>query len=155
MTHHLWAIVLLFLASSSFAGSPTKATTWNDLNNESESFGMMFELSQSDTDKVHMRNGRLYVGEVKTVKERTVEFYDYSTELNFELAQDDIEVIVLSNGKTLTFAAPKPPAQQQQPPTQQQPAVVKEEDGPPVGLIILATVGIVLVVLLLVGAAAQ
>jgi len=153
MSHHHWLLALLLISTPSFAGSPSNAAIWNDLTNEPAIGTSMYEVMQSDTDRVHMKNGKVYVGEVKTVKERTIEFFDFDTQLNYEFPQSDIEVILLSNGKTLTFTSTQLPSQPAQQP--QQPVVIKEEGGASVGLIILASVGAVLLVLLLIGAAAQ
>jgi len=116
-------------------------------------------FAQTDTtakvDKVFLRDGTSHEGKVKMVRTDIVEFVENETDLNYEFKKSDIKIILLSNGKTLSF--PDSQERSSEPKERQQapPVYVEKDDGAPVGLIILASVGAVLLVLLLIGAAAQ
>jgi len=101
-------------------------------------------------DKVHMKNGQILEGKVKVIKKDEVEFTEYSTNLSYELQKSDIKVILLSNGKSISFSENKTDS-----PVKKDTVVVEKDGGTSPALIILGAVGAVLIVLLLIGAAAQ
>jgi hypothetical protein len=119
-------------------------------------FTIIIYAQDEDFDKMELRDGQVFIGEVLKIKADVVEFKDNETGLTYENEKEDIRYILLANGKVLTFEEELKSAQEDKTETTQTtPVVTEKDDGSPVGLIILATVGVVLVVLLLIGAAAQ
>ncbi len=105
------------------------------------------------TDKVHLKKGNMLVGKVTLIKVDVVEFVEQETNLKYELSKAEIKVIILSSGKTLSFADEAVPAQQSA--SSPTPIVIEKESGPSAALVILAAIGGTLILLLLIGAAAQ
>jgi len=115
--------------------------------------------AQTDTtaqvDRIHLRNGSVLEGKVTVIKTDVVEFIERETNLTYEFKKTDISVIVLSSGKSITFADESAPKNEQPQQQNAQPTIIEKDSGAPVGLVILATVGAVLIILILVGAAAS
>jgi len=111
--------------------------------------------SAKQVDRIHLRDGSVLEGKVKTIKPDIVEFVERETNLAYEIKKSEIKVIVLSSGKTITFS--DEPAPKKEPPPQQiqQPVIIEKESGSDTGLVIAATVGVVLVLLRIIGAASQ
>jgi hypothetical protein len=106
-------------------------------------------------DKIHLRDGSVLEGKVKTIKPDIVEFVERETNIPYEIRKSEIKVIVLSTGKTISFADEIAPKKEQPPQQNQQPIIIEKDSGSNAGLVIAATVGVVLVLLLVIGAASQ
>ena len=69
-----------------------------------------FVFSQNDStkvnkfDKAYLNDGIIYEGTVIKVKKSIVTFKEKETSLIYDLDKSDIKVIILSNGKALTYS---------------------------------------------------
>jgi len=118
-------------------------------------FAMISFAQTEDLDKMELKDGKVIMGKVEIIKTDVVDFRESETNLLYETSKKDINYILLSTGKVLTFEDYQNPDNSTPQTTQQPPVVIEKDDGPSTGLIILATVGVVLIVLLIIGAAAQ
>ena len=71
-----------------------------------------------------------------------MEFTEYSTNLSYELQKSDIKVILLSNGKSISFSENKTDS-----PVKKDTVVVEKDGGISPAIIILGAVRAVLIVL--------
>jgi hypothetical protein len=112
--------------------------------------------SQSDTashDKIYMNDGSQMTGKVVTVKTDLIVFLDNETDLTYEIQKARIRLIILSNGKSLTFKEES--TEKKEKSSVDQSKTDDKEGGTSTGVIILASIGGVLGLLLLIGAIAS
>jgi hypothetical protein len=92
-------------------------------------------------------------GKVVTVKTDLIVFLDNETDLTYEIQKARIRLIILSNGKSLTFKEES--TEKKEKSSVDQSKTDDKEGGTSTGVIILASIGGVLGLLLLIGAIAS
>ena len=108
-----------------------------------------FCFAQKDTtDRLELRNEKLYKGKVVVIRARTIDFRESSTDLLYEFEKKDIRYLKLSSGQVLTFEN-----HYENPQTiQKEPVIIKADTGTDGGVTILAIVGAITLVGLLLAA---
>ena len=136
-------LVVLFVFSfiQLFAQDDTDVSIENDST----------QVTQSNIDKLELKDGSIIYGKVIKIKTLIVEFKESDTDLLYEYNKNEISYIQLSTGKILTFKDVNTIDTSNMP---QQPIAV-EDEGTGLGVIILAVIGGVLGFLLLLGAIAN
>lgn len=107
-------------------------------------------------DTLIMRTGEIKIGEVKLMKETSIDFFDSSDELTYEIKKSSINKIILKSGKEIQFMIEERKTEsKEEDKWDSWKRESPESDNPSTCLIVGGTAGLVILILAVIGALAQ